>query len=386
MYCYNCGKEIDSEAKYCKYCGTQIDKEEVQENLQDDVNSKTNETVNNKNIITGIVAVVCIVILYCIAFSPVKFDIPIMGVSVEATVSYDFAMQKAKFRIGAFGFDKDNVSPIDFINMKLNLINHTLFNSDISPNLTQTINTQTQARKTENSPWYDRALIEYYSIENKKKHFLIDNLFKSNIEKEEHFSDIVKQLEISAENVSNAYYNANLMINEEYVRKYVKDFNKLGFNIASAEGDYYFTPYYPCLIQTVGIPKVWKEYLEMTVARQNDFGEAYCKLKINDLVDVIIRYDKFMQEHPKFTHNNLVKEEQNRYLYSYLHGFDNGSIFDYETNKIKDDYKQSIEKFLKEHTDFSRYSLVNEYYNKLKKNNYRINDNIGNWLWTQIFD
>ena len=135
MYCYNCGKEIDSEAKYCKYCGTQIDKEEVQENIQNDINSKTNETVNNKNIIIGIIVVVCIVILYCIAFSPVKFDIPIMGVSVEATVSYDFAMQKAKFRIGAFGFDKDNVSPIDFINMKLNLINHTLWQMQAYINL-----------------------------------------------------------------------------------------------------------------------------------------------------------------------------------------------------------------------------------------------------------
>lgn len=383
MYCYNCGKEIDNEAKYCKYCGSQTNKE-AQENSKEDINTQTIKKENNKNIVIGIVTVVCIGILYYLAFSPVKFDIPIMGVSLEATVSYNISMQKAKFRIGAFGFDKDNVTPIDFINMKLNLINHTLFNNDISPNLTQTINTQTQTRKTENSPWYDRALIEYYSIENKKKHFLMDNLFKSNIEKEKHFSDIVKQLEISAENVSNVYYNANIIIDEEYVRKYVKDFNKLGFNIASAEGDYYFTPYYPFLIQTLGIPKVWKEYLEMTIARQNDFGEAYCKLKVNDLVEIIIRYDKFIQEYPKFTHNNRVEEDQNRYLYSYLHGFDNGSIFNHETNKIKDNYKQSIENFLKEYPNFSRYNLVKEYYNKLKKNNYRINDNISNWLWNKL--
>lgn len=78
------------------------------------------------------------------------------------------ATQKAKFRIGAFGFDTDNVSPIDYLDMKLNLINHFLFNSDISPELTQRINTQTQSSKSKNSPLYDRALVEYYSLEKRR--------------------------------------------------------------------------------------------------------------------------------------------------------------------------------------------------------------------------
>lgn len=362
--CKCCGKQIDNNSNFCQFCGKSI-------------------AENNCNNI--IIFLMSIIIITFFMFSPMTFNISIMGISLDATVSYDITMQRAKFRIGAFGFDKDNVSPIDFINMKLNLINHTLFNSDISSNLTQTINTQTQTKKTENSPWYDRALIEYYSIENKKKHFLMDNLFKSNIEKEEHFSDIVKQLDIAAENVSNTYYNSNQIINEEYVRKYVVDFQQLGFNITFIEGIYCFRPYYPYLIKTFGIPKIWKEYLELTSARQNDFGEACCKLGANDLVYVILRYDKFLQKYSDFIYKDMVKQEQNMYLYSYLHGFDNDLKFDTETNKIKKEYKQSIENFLKDYQNFSKYSLVNEYYLKLKKNNYKINDDISTWLWHKLY-
>ena len=384
MFCSNCGKELDNDDRYCKHCGYQIAKEEAPENTNY-IKPQINEPRNSKNIIIGVVTIICIIVLFCFAFSPIKFDIPIMGVSVEATVSYDFAMQKAKFRIGAFGFDTDNVSPIDYLDMKLNLINHFLFNSDISPELTQRINTQTQSSKSKNSPWYDRALVEYYSLEKNKNSFFLNNLFKSNAEKEANFSDLVKQLSTSAENVTNAYYNANSYIDEEYIRKYVKDFNKLGFDISFSEG-YYFSPYYPYLLQTFGIPRVWKEFLRMESARQNDFGEMYCKLKANEIADVIIRYDAFIKKHPKFTYKNTVMKNQNIYLYSYLHGFDNGIIFDYETKKIKDEYKKSIENFLKEHTEFSRYNLVNEYYNKLKKNNYRINDDISHWIWEKIYN
>lgn len=383
MFCSNCGKEYDNDDKYCKHCGYQIVKEEAPENTNY-IKPQINESRNGKNIIIGVVTIICVIVLFYFAFSPIKFDIPIMGVSVEATVSYDFATQKAKFRIGAFGFDTDNVSPINYLDMKLNFISHFLFNSDISHELTQRINTQMQSSKSKNSSWYDRALIEYYSLEKKKNSFFLNNLLKSNAEKEANFLDLVKQLGTSAENVTNAYYNANSYIDEEYIRKYVKDFNKLGLNISFSEG-YYFTPYYPYLLQTFGIPRVWKDFLEMESARQKDFGEMYCKLKADEIADVIMRYDTFIKKYPKFTYKNTVINNQNIYLYSYLHGYDNGLIFDYDTKRIKDEYKKSIENFLKEHTEFSRYNLVNEYYNRLKKNNYRINDDVSYWIWKKIY-
>lgn len=373
MYCKNCGKEINDDVQYCKYCGSRVSRVNV---INNDENS------DDKHLYKLIVTILCLMILSYAIFSPIKFDVQIMGVSAEVKISYDLTMQKAKYRIGALGFDKEGVSLIDFINLKLNVISHSLFNSDISSIIETIDNKEPQ---TSNSAWYDRALIEYYSNEDLRKHFFAQNLFKSKEEKEENFSNLVQQLKISAENVSDVYYNSYSEINEEYIRKYIKDFNKLGFDIDNAEGQYYFRPYYPYLLNTFGIPAVWKKYIELSYLRQNDFGEAYCKLSANEIRKVINQYDRFILKYPNFVSIKELKKDQNRYIYSYLHGFDNGRIFDYETNKIKEEYKESIESFLKEDTKFSKYDLVSEYYNKIKNNNYKINENISNWLWNKLF-
>lgn len=366
--CKYCGKQIDSNFNFCQFCGRP-------------------SVENNNNNIIIIILLVSIIIITFFMFSPMTFDIQIMGISVESKISYDFITQKAKLKIGAFGFDREGVSPVDYVNIKYNVINNILLNNDKSLNIIEMISSQTNDEycRLANSAWYNKALVEYSSLENQKNNFFFKNIFNSKKEKEEHFSDIVKQLDIAAENVSNTYYNSNQIINEEYVRKYVVDFNQLGFDITSTEGIYCFRPYYPYLIKTFGIPKIWKEYLELASARQNDFGEACCKLGVNDLVDVILRYDKFLQKYSDFIYKDMVKQEQNMYLYSYLHGFDNDLKFDTETNKIKKEYKQSIENFLKDYQNFSKYSLVNEYYLKLKKNNYKINDDISTWLWHKLY-
>lgn len=388
MYCKNCGKILDDDVQYCKYCGICV-QETVAVNDEETSDNKANEVITPDNIKTKnvsrkkiIVTILCLLALSYAIFSPVKFEVQIMGVSAEVKISYDLIMHRAKFRVGAFGFDKDNVSVIDFLNIKLNVANHVLSGGDTSF-ITESINNENQ--KLNNSNWYNKALTEYYANEKVKKYFFINNLFKSKTEKEESFYNIVKRLEISADDITNTYSNANFVINEEYVRKHIKDFQKLGFDIDYAEGMYYFKPYYPYLLQTFGIPKAWKEYLELSYLRQSDFGEAYCKLAANDIRNVINQYDKFILKNPDFIYIEEVKKEQNSYIYSYLHGFDNGRIFDYETNRIKDEYKKSIETFLSEDTKFSRYDLVNEYYNKIKKNNYKINENISDWLWNKLF-
>lgn len=366
QFCKHCGKQIDRHSNFCQYCGKSIIKEQ-----------ETNITI----------PLLVVVIISFFIFSPITFNIQIMGIPLESKVSYNFIMQEAKFRIGPFSFDKEDVSLLDYINIKSNVINHFLLNRDISPSIMKilTSHANTEYRRFSNSSWYNNALTEYSVIENKKNNFFFENLFKSQKEKEERFFDIVKQLDIAAENVSNTYHNTNQKINETYARNYKENFNNLGFDIVFSEGDYYFRPYYPYLIKTFGIPRAWKEYLEITYARQNDFGEAYCKLNSTDLVNIILRYDKFAQEYSNFVYKDVVVKEQNKYLYSYLHGFDNELIFDYQTRQIEQNHKQSIENFLKEYPKFSKHNLVNEYYLKLKKNNYKINDSISNWLWYKLF-
>ena len=391
MYCKNCGKVINDDAQYCKYCGTYVNEINVTNN-NEVTDNKVKETIMNDKHMSKkyhhqiIVTILCLVALSYAIFSPIKFEVQIMGISAEVKISYDLVMQKAKFRVGSLGFDKDNVSIIDFINMKLNVVNHFLFGSDLS-SVTKTIYNENQQES--HTDWYNRALIEYSSNEELRKNFFTKNLFKSKEEKEKNFSNLVQQLKLSADNVSEVYYNSyyysSSEINEEYVRKYIKVFNRLGFDIDNAEGQYYFRPYYPYLLQTFGIPKAWKEYIELSYSRQNDFGEAYCKLSADEIRNAINQYDKFILKYPNFVNIEEVKKDQNSYIYSYLHGFDNGRIFDYETNRIKEEYKKSIDNFLKEDTRFSKYDLVNEYYNKIKKNNYKINEDISNWLWEQLF-
>ena len=163
MYCKNCGKVINDDAQYCKYCGTYVNEINVTNN-NEVTDNKVKETIMNDKHMSKkyhhqiIVTILCLVALSYAIFSPIKFEVQIMGISAEVKISYDLVMQKAKFRVGSLGFDKDNVSIIDFINMKLNVVNHFLFGSDLS-SVTKTIYNENQQES--HTDWYNRALIEY---------------------------------------------------------------------------------------------------------------------------------------------------------------------------------------------------------------------------------
>lgn len=374
--------EVLKERKICQICGKEIDND-------DHLLCKCCLSSSKEKWNRFLILLICLIILpLYILFSPIKFDIQILGMSVETKISYDFFNEEVKISIGALNFNRRNIKPIDYINMKFKIADY-LLNNDRAFNIDEMIQNNQTAQKNikqiNYSSWHNRALVEYQANEERKNTFFLNNLFKPKAEKEENFYNLLKQFELSAETVENTYANANRIINEEYVRKYIIDYHNMGFDISFVECDYYFEPYYPYLIKTFGIPKVWKEYLELKVARQNDFGEAFCRLDLNDMVQVLQQYDKFLRKYPKFRYIEQVKQDQNRYLYSYLHGFDNGLIFDYETKKIKNNNKQSIEIFLEKNTNFSKYHLVKEYYNKLQRNNYKINDNISNWLSDKLF-
>jgi hypothetical protein len=123
MFCSNCGKELGKNDKYCKYCGYFSAKEAPESTNY--IKPQINPPKNNENNIFGWVTIIgIIVVLFCFAFAPIKFEIQIMGTSVEATVSYDFAMQKAKFSVGSFSVDMDNVGPIEYLEIKSKINEH----------------------------------------------------------------------------------------------------------------------------------------------------------------------------------------------------------------------------------------------------------------------
>lgn len=68
MYCYNCGKELNDDAKFCRYCGTKFgDGGNVNLNSNVNVNSNRQPVSDNKTtkiiilIVTGVIALLIII-------------------------------------------------------------------------------------------------------------------------------------------------------------------------------------------------------------------------------------------------------------------------------------------------------------------------------------
>ena len=59
MFCKNCGKEIDNNAKFCMYCGKSINEEDNKEN--DKVNKKEDTDKMFYSIIMGVIVIVAII-------------------------------------------------------------------------------------------------------------------------------------------------------------------------------------------------------------------------------------------------------------------------------------------------------------------------------------
>ena len=226
---------------------------------------------------------------------------------------------------------------------------------------------------------------------------MIDNYQNSHLynkeEKEKYFLDIFEAMETATESVNDTYFGSFFHFGDAYVQKYHNIYNLMGYEFATAEGNYYFVTDYKKYSKLKGIPKSWKTWLNFLAFDAQNYCESGLNLPQEENRLAISQLEDFIAKYPNFIEIKKAEELLERYIRHYIlpYSYYNSNIivgFDIEEktgkNILKPEYKTSYENFLKENKKSKYYPLVQEYYLMLKANNFYKPDNINEWFEGKI--
>lgn len=156
-------------------------------------------------------------------------------------------------------------------------------------------------------------------------------------------------------------------------------FKQYGFETYMAEGDYYLRYPYTNMTKLSNVPQDWQDWLYILSKRQNDLEDAGLMISVEELRKAIVSISDFIKKYPNFVAKDDVNEKLKYYYFYYLDGIDNSRIYDDETNKVKPAYINSYKTFIDTNKDCIGYKTVENYYNKLKNNNFKYVERVGHW-------
>lgn len=156
-------------------------------------------------------------------------------------------------------------------------------------------------------------------------------------------------------------------------------FKQYGFETYMAEGSYYLRYPYTNMTKLFNVPQDWQDWLYILSKRQNDLEDACLMISVEELRKAIVSISDFIKKYPNFVAKDDVDEQLKYYYFYYLDGIDNSRIYDDETNKVKPAYINSYKTFIDTNKDCIGYKTVENYYNKLKNNNFKYVERVGRW-------
>lgn len=156
-------------------------------------------------------------------------------------------------------------------------------------------------------------------------------------------------------------------------------FKQYGFETYMAEGSYYLRYPYTNMTKLSNVPQDWQDWLYILSKRQNDLEDAGLMISVEELRKAIVSISDFIKKYPNFVAKDDVDEKLKYYYFYYLDGIDNSRIYDDETNKVKPAYINSYKTFIDTNKDCIGYKTVENYYNKLKNNNFKYVERVGRW-------
>lgn len=156
-------------------------------------------------------------------------------------------------------------------------------------------------------------------------------------------------------------------------------FKQYGFETYMAEGSYYLRYPYTNMTKLSNVPQDWQDWLYILSKRQNDLEDACLMISVEELRKAIVSMSDFIKKYPNFVAKDDVDEQLKYYYFYYLDGIDNSRIYDDETNKVKPAYINSYKTFIDTNKDCIGYKTVENYYNKLKNNNFKYVERVGSW-------
>lgn len=157
-------------------------------------------------------------------------------------------------------------------------------------------------------------------------------------------------------------------------------FENYGITLDSAEGQYYPSADYHWLLNNfeIYISAGRKEYLKFCLKeyQSHPFAEGMVNIPWDELRINIIILENILKNNPDFSEKNDIEKKINLYLQAYLGNSDNSQIGEKIIQEntdicpLKQEVKQSYEKFIKENQNSKYYTAVQQRYEELKTHNF----------------
>ncbi len=384
MYCKKCGKEINGDSLFCKYCGTDVSKKPSDSDNINSTNIKTNKTCMS-------ILIVC-VMFYILLIYPLTYKINFMGIPLNIELTYNPVKLEMSVKIGSISYTQQNIDWIQAIKLRYRLISG---NSSDFQNYYNNYSSANQ-KPVKKDLLYEKAENNFLEIQELQNSYTLKNFFKSNTDKEKAFLKLYEGYIKSYDNISQYSYKNDINISDQYAEQNKAQYKKIGLAFNKAEGTNYLVIDYSVLMKTIGIPRNWKEWL--TIQQKNN--EKRIKIRMGngfegesltdqDVENAIIELEKIESK------SGIIKSIQTKqYMYipntsksllwNYLMGSELSPRFDYMTGELRPNLKISYKHFIDNYPKSKYYKLINEYYSKLEKSNFKNSYVNRDWLNKEI--
>jgi len=158
-------------------------------------------------------------------------------------------------------------------------------------------------------------------------------------------------------------------------KDYVELLKNNGLKIGTAEGTFFIVKDASFIFKKINdiVSPVMKEYLDQ---KQKESKEGYASdggLSINpkDIAERIVFWENFVKKNPDFVFTKEQKDSITYMTLDLLSGMDNTPVFDYETNKLTDSFKEGYKFVIEKHSDTDLGKIIKEYYAILEKDGFK---------------
>ena len=115
--------------------------------------------------------------------------------------------------------------------------------------------------------------------------------------------------------------------------------------------------------------------------RDRELKNAFSKnaillISFNDLANRINNWEKYLNDYPDTKFKNEANYFFKIYLETFLTGMNNSKLFDRESGILLPEIKQSYESYIINHADTKSGMIIQEYYEILKRNQFKYSDSI----------
>ena len=173
-------------------------------------------------------------------------------------------------------------------------------------------------------------------------------------------------------------------INDPEIKEFKKCLDLCGLSLLNSEGSYYVDEkydYYFDLFKGKVSPAL-NEYLKIRSKelRQGYSEDADLLIGFDDLYDRVVTWEDFMIQYPDFILMKDAEFNYTSYLSTLITGTDNSETFDSETQNLYPGIKRLYEKIISHKDGKKSTKVISDYYELLKKNNFKQPDNLDLFL------